>query len=472
MIFDEKSAHLKRLLLILDMCLTALVYLVSFWIYYWFLDGSTANFKSQLAFLPHIVILQGFFMTYLGAYKSFRVASFFNYEKIVLSAIGLNMALLFSVLFLLKAQYVSRMHILIFACLEFVVLVGIRYGLVWWYFKRTVQKGENYLKVLIIGTGGRAERLSKALKENRDWGIDIIGHLDIDTGKLGQNVLGRPVLGCIDDISDILAKHVVDEVIMAIPRKMMEDVEEIAYACEEEGVRFRLMADIYDMQLARMRLVDLDGIPLLSFEPVAQNEARLLVKRLMDLALTLLAMPFLLPLMGLIALAVKLDSPGPVFFVQQRVGLRKRVFPMYKFRTMVQDSEKLQKELESRNEAEGPIFKIANDPRITRVGGLLRKTSLDELPQLFNVIRGHMSLVGPRPMSTRDVNLFDKSIQRKRFSVKPGLTCVWQISGRSNLPFEKWLELDLFYIENWSLGLDFKILVKTIPAVLKGSGAV
>jgi exopolysaccharide biosynthesis polyprenyl glycosylphosphotransferase len=213
-------------------------------------------------------------------------------------------------------------------------------------------------------------------------------------------------------------------------------------------------------------------IPLLTLEPVAQNELKLIAKRIMDLVITLAFMPFLLPILIIVAIAIKLDSPGPALFVQNRVGLRKRMFPMYKFRSMYLDAEERMKEIEHLNEAEGPIFKIKNDPRVTRVGKFIRSTSIDELPQLFNVLRGHMRLVGPRPMSVRDVDLFDKGIQRKRFSVKPGLTCLWQISGRSNLPFEKWLELDLQYINNWTLGLDMKILLKTIPEVLKGSGAV
>jgi lipopolysaccharide/colanic/teichoic acid biosynthesis glycosyltransferase len=182
-------------------------------------------------------------------------------------------------------------------------------------------------------------------------------------------------------------------------------------------------------------------------------------------------MPFILPLLAIVAVAIKRDSPGPALFKQLRVGQNKRRFLLYKFRTMLDGSERMQNEVEHLNEAAGPIFKITNDPRVTRVGRILRRASLDELPQLFNVLRGEMSLVGPRPMSVRDVNLFDRGIQRKRFSVKPGLTCLWQVSGRSNLPFEKWLELDLWYIEHWSLLLDLKILLKTIPAVFRGTGA-
>jgi len=182
-------------------------------------------------------------------------------------------------------------------------------------------------------------------------------------------------------------------------------------------------------------------------------------------------MPVVLPLLAVAGIAIKMDSPGPVVFVQQRVGLKKRYFPMFKLRSMHVDAEEKLKEMEHLNEADGPIFKMKNDPRVTRVGAFIRKTSIDELPQLFNVLRGDMSLVGPRPMSIRDVDLFDRGIQRRRFSVKPGLTCIWQISGRSDLPFHKWLELDLEYIEHWSLGLDFKILFKTPAAVLKSKGA-
>jgi exopolysaccharide biosynthesis polyprenyl glycosylphosphotransferase len=252
---------------------------------------------------------------------------------------------------------------------------------------------------------------------------------------------------------------------------MIPDVEKVVYACEEEGVKVRLMADLFDINMARLSLDQFNTIPFLTFEPVAQEEWKLLVKRALDLIVTLIAVPVLLLVMGMIALAVRLDSPGPVFFIQDRVGLNKRRFRMFKFRTMADRSERLQAELESLNEAEGPIFKIFNDPRVTRIGRFLRRTSLDELPQIFNVIRGEMSLVGPRPMSLRDVNRFDRAIQRKRFSVKPGITCLWQISGRSNLPFSRWLELDLRYIEHWSLSLDLKILFKTVRAVLNGVGA-
>jgi len=195
------------------------------------------------------------------------------------------------------------------------------------------------------------------------------------------------------------------------------------------------------------------------------------VKRALDFFASLILLIILTPLFLVTSLSIKLTSPGPVFFIHKRVGLNKRRFRLYKFRTMVRDAEKMQTALEQLNEVSGPVFKIKNDPRITRIGKFLRKTSIDELPQLINVLKGDMSLVGPRPLPIRDYNGFDKDWQRRRFSIRPGITCLWQIDGRSTIPFEKWMKLDMEYIDNWSLRLDFKILVKTIPIVLRGSGA-
>jgi len=472
MSFDEKSRQAGRLLFVLDMLLTVLVFLVSYRMREFFFSHNPADYFSHLALLPLVLALQGALLAYSGIYRGLRISSVFSFVWSILRVLLISIVTLSTIIFLLKAQYVSRSFLVIFYILDLVVLVFVRLSLIWWYFLRSREKHENYLKVLIIGTGNRAKHLSHMLQKHAEWGIDVIGYLDIKSRREDPKNPSLPVIGTVDCIGRILKERVVDEVIVAMPRSVIKDVQSIADACEEEGVRLRFMADIFDLEVSRLQLVHLGNIPLLTFEPVAQDDKKLIIKRIFDLTLTLAAIPVMLPVMLVIALAIKVDSPGPAFFFQNRVGLRKRPFRMIKFRSMYQGSEEKLKDLESINEAEGPIFKISNDPRITRVGKFLRKTSLDELPQLFNVIRGHMSLVGPRPMSLRDVNLFDRGIQRKRFSVRPGLTCLWQISGRSNLPFSKWLELDLAYIDSWSLGLDFKILLKTIPIVLKGSGAV
>ncbi len=330
-------------------------------------------------------------------------------------------------------------------------------------------------RVLVVGSGPQAKKLTESLRANTSAEQNpprVLGYLDFYADKEHRQVPKAQILGGVSEISTILRDNVVDEVILAVPCSLLPGVETVVRACEEEGVNLRLMADFFDVRMARTSVVECGEIPLLTLEPVAQSKWQLVGKRLLDLIVVLSALPLLLPLFSLIALAVKFDSPGPIFFSQERVGFRKRKFSMLKFRSMVVNAEQLQDQLEHLNEAKGPIFKIANDPRITRVGKLLRRTSLDELPQLLHVLSGEMSLVGPRPMSVRDVELFDKGIQRKRFSVKPGLTCLWQISGRSTLPFSTWLKLDIDYIENWSLWFDLKILLKTIPAVLAGKGAV
>jgi exopolysaccharide biosynthesis polyprenyl glycosylphosphotransferase len=469
--YDDKSQYIGRLLFLLDSLLTLLALIFA----HTFSNQLTQTSQQPLFYYLAVFVLLwaplGYFLLRFGAYHGLRILSLPTFAWNVTKALSLSLAIVFTILFLLDVNMLSRTVLVTFSIIELVALIGVRASLHWWYFLRFAQKGENYLKVVIIGTGKRARKLAKTLKEHLEWGVHIVGYLDPDPSSTGQLIDGSPILGSTDNIHEILNQQVIDEVIMAIPRSMIGDVEGIVNACDERGVKFRWMADMFDLRVARMRLVQCGDIPILTFEPVAQNEVKLIFKRIFDLFLVLFTLPLILPIFLLVAIAIKLDSPGPVFYTQQRVGLRKRLFPLLKFRSMYIDADEKIKELEHLNEADGPIFKIKNDPRITRVGKFIRKASIDELPQLLNVVRGQMSLVGPRPMSVRDVDLFDKAIQRKRFSVRPGITCIWQVSGRSNLPFEKWLELDLEYIDNWSLSMDFMILLKTIPAVLRGSGA-
>jgi exopolysaccharide biosynthesis polyprenyl glycosylphosphotransferase len=230
--------------------------------------------------------------------------------------------------------------------------------------------------------------------------------------------------------------------------------------------------DMFPARIARPRRDYLDGIPVITHYPGSVEGLQLAAKRSLDAALSLLLLIGLSPLFALVSLLIRLDSKGPAFYIQKRVGLNKRRFRLYKFRTMTDGADARQEELECLNEACGPVFKIKNDPRITRLGRFLRKSSIDELPQLFNVLKGDMSLVGPRPLPVRDYNGFNEDWQRRRFSVRPGITCLWQVNGRSNTSFEHWMKLDMKYIDEWSLQLDMKILLLTIPAVLRGSGAV
>ncbi len=467
----DTTNELSNLVYLTDQFFTLVIFLVSFWARDTFIPSTEPlNFFSHLFLIPLILVFTTSFLSYFGGYKSPEKTSLVGYSWSIFRTIILTVSVLLAILFFFNIPYVSRLVVFLFAFLEFCMLLISR-AIVIAYFKKQVKSGEKALRVLIIGSRSRARELVIALKEKMIWGVKIVGCIDPDSSRVGAIVLDIPVIGTVENIHECLKNNVIDEVIIAIPRSLLNDAEPIVIACEEEGIRLRFMADIFNVQVARISLSEIKGIPLLTMEPVAQDPQQLLAKRLFDLTCALLSVPILVPIFFIVAVIIKLDSPGPVFFIQPRVGMRKHVFPMFKFRSMRIDAEERLKEIEHLNEAKGPIFKIKNDPRVTRVGHFLRKTSIDELPQLINVLRGEMSLVGPRPMSLRDVDLFERGAQRKRFSVQPGLTCIWQISGRSNLPFEKWLELDLEYIENWSFWLDLKILFKTIPAVVKSKGA-
>ena len=258
--------------------------------------------------------------------------------------------------------------------------------------------------------------------------------------------------------------------IFAIHRRELDRLEDLFLSLQEQGIRTRFAMDLFPHTQARVELEELDGVPLLSFATTPTSQLQLMSKRVLDIAVAALLLFIGLPIAGLIALMIKLVYGGNVLFRQTRCGLNGRFFTLYKFRTMVEDAEERRRELLHLNEMKGPVFKLRSDPRVTPLGRLLRRFSLDELPQLWNVLRGDMSLVGPRPPIPEEVAQYQRW-QRRRLAMKPGLTCLWQVSGRNNLDFERWMQLDLEYIDSWSPMLDLKILLKTIPAVLSGKGA-
>ncbi|HVI81102.1 MAG TPA: sugar transferase, partial [Candidatus Acidoferrum sp.] len=336
--------------------------------------------------------------------------------------------------------------------------------------------GKNLRNMLIIGTNPRALELVQRIQHKPELGYRILGFADEDWRGIEEfRKQGLPLVSDLETLPTYVRRNVVDEVVLALPiRSFHTYASQIAAACEQQGIIVRFLPNIFDLKEARHRTDELDGDPLISHDTTVTDFWGLMAKRLIDIVVSLTAIILLSPVMLLTAILVRLTSPGPIFFVQKRLGLNKRMFNIYKFRTMVVDAEARLKELEHLNEANGAVFKIKKDPRVTLIGAILRKTSIDELPQLFNVLKGEMSLVGPRPLQVRDYELFETYCgdwQRKRFSVRPGITCLWQIKGRSSTTFEKWMELDLQYIRNWSLWLDFEILAKTLPAVLRGSGA-
>jgi exopolysaccharide biosynthesis polyprenyl glycosylphosphotransferase len=335
-------------------------------------------------------------------------------------------------------------------------------------------RGRNLRDMLIVGTNLRGVQFASKIAENVALGYRIVGFVDKEWDGVRQfESSGFRRVTDFEGLPSFLRKNVVDEVVIALPmRSMHSEASEVATLCEEQGILIRFASTLFDLKVARRRVEEIvEGDSLITHYTGSLEGWPVVIKRGIDIIGSAVLLVFLSPVLLLTALLIKLTSPGPVMFVQKRLGVSKRHFGIYKFRTMVVDAEKRMKAIEHLNEVSGPVFKIKNDPRITPLGKFLRKTSIDELPQLLNVFKGDMSLVGPRPLPIRDYEGFSEDWQRRRFSVRPGITCLWQIGGRSSISFERWMELDLQYIDKWSLWLDLEILLKTIPAVLRGSGA-
>jgi len=333
-------------------------------------------------------------------------------------------------------------------------------------------RGRNRRFILIVGTNDRAIDFARQIAEHPELGYKVVGFVDDNWSGI-QKFESSGLLRCcsFSGLADFLRHTVVDEAAMYLPlRSYYEHAAQFASLCEQHGIAIRFDSQIFNLKSPNSRADDWEGSQVLAISGSPEVWPGV-VKRVFDCVLSAVLIVLLSPVFFIVAIFVKCSSPGSILFRQTRIGLNKRQFEIYKFRTMVENAEQVQDALLAMNEMDGPVFKIRNDPRITPLGRVLRKTSIDELPQLLNVLKGEMSLVGPRAMSLRDYQLFDQDWQRRRFSVKPGITCLWQVNGRSSIPFEKWMELDMQYIDKWSLWLDLKILAQTVPAVWRGTGA-
>lgn len=341
------------------------------------------------------------------------------------------------------------------------------------FLARIRRKGRNLRHIIILGTNFRAVEFARRLEMKSELGYRIAGFVDVSWPGMRDFTLTGYKLCCdFEGLPAYLRENVVDEVAIYLPlRSFHEYATRIAGLFEQHGLVMRFDSDIFNLKIAHRRTDAIDGSPQITAHCGGFEGWPIFLKRLIDLSGCLVLLVLLTPLLFIVSILIRLTSPGPVLFGQKRVGLNKRQFVMYKFRTMVTGAERMQEKLLHLNEMTGPAFKIKDDPRITRIGRVLRKTSIDELPQLFNVLVGDMSLVGPRAMSVRDYQHFSEDWQRRRFSVRPGITCLWQVNGRNSVPFNEWMELDMQYIDGWSLWLDLKILAQTIPAVLRGTGA-
>ena len=464
----EHASTVRRLMILGDAVLVGVAFILA---YVW-----VNTFRALFPFgvyqwlLPPVIVGWLIILHYYGAYESFRTRTMPETAGVILKAAAAGFLVFGSFAFLFKAVDFSRLFIVstfgmaaLALILERIVLAAVS--------RHVRRRGYNTRSLLIVGTGPRARRFLEQVERHAEWGLQIVGLVDDDPDAADGAIGNHPVLGTLQDLPDIIHRTVVDEVVFVVPRGWLTVIEPALRFCEMEGLRASIAVDFFDLRIARGKQTDLAGVPLLTFGTTPDQLWALIAKRAMDLALSAAGLLLLSPLFLAIAAAIKWTSPGPMLFRQQRCGLNGRRFTLYKFRTMVCDAEAQLPRLLARNEMEGPVFKLSRDPRVTRIGRFLRKTSFDELPQLWNVLVGEMSLVGPRPPLPVEVQRYD-SWQRRKLSMRPGVTCLWQVNGRNNIrSFNDWVKMDLHYIDHWSLGLDWKILFKTVPAVVLGIGA-
>jgi exopolysaccharide biosynthesis polyprenyl glycosylphosphotransferase len=439
--------------------------------------GTLEEFMAMRIKLGNFLIFAGCLLAWHMVLSSYHVyashrLSRRRYELLdILKATSVGTLLIVLAAFMFHISMVTGTFVVVFWLSTTVLTMASRVGL------RIVLEqmrlhGRNLRHMLIVGTNRRAVQFAKRIDATPSLGYRVVGFADQGWEGLEEfKQSGYPVVCDLSTLPDFLRSSVVDELVLALPvRSLHSHASEIAELCQDQGIVMRVF-NAFDLKSGHSRVEEIDGHKFITHYRADFEGWQGIAKRAFDIAVSFVLLLLLAPALIVTAILIKLTSPGPVFFVQKRIGFNKRHISVYKFRTMVVDAEKRMKEIEHLNEVSGPVFKIKNDPRITAVGKFLRKTSIDELPQLFNVLKGDMSLVGPRPLPLRDYEGFDKDWQRRRFSVRPGITCLWQIAGRSSIPFEQWMVLDLQYIDKWSLWLDLQILVRTIPAVLRGSGA-
>ena len=468
----ERLANLKRVVITLDLILTAASLVIAYHLRDVLFRGYRPPLYPLSTYLWLLVVILPswyFSLNLAGAYALEEPRSRRRVAWDIARGVSLGIGFYGAVTFLVRIYYVSRLFIGLFAITDFLLLTSARL-VISAALEAYARKGVYWKAILIFGAGEKGRTLISTIQAHPEWGLHIVGCLDLDPAMAGKQVLGVPVLGSSSDLGNVLEKEVIDEVIFALPLDSLHEAIRLITVCEEVGVRSRILTDFYRPAIARMHFDEFQGIPMVSFSPTPIQHGMLFCKRVVDLLGSSIALALLVPVAILIALAVKLTTPGPILFIQERCGLNGRLFKLLKFRTMVRNAEELKSSLSPYNEMSGPVFKMRDDPRVTFVGRFLRRFSLDELPQLINVLKGDMSLVGPRPPTPDEVRKYDRW-QRRRLSMKPGLTCLWQCSGRSRVDFDEWMKLDLEYIDRWSLGLDLKILLKTIPMVILGIGA-
>ena len=424
----------------------------------WF--GGTKEIESVESFLPIILLsvplslvlleVQGFYDRPLLPSRKETAWQLFKVCTLITIAVVM-------VMFLARIQ-LSRAVIILFGTISF-ILVMLKEELIRRYHESNLGKSQFRRRFILIGAPGDTKKLASEIVTEGKADLHIVAELDVNKTS-------------VDEFLQLLHEHSANGVLLSAKHTLFGQVEKVIQACELEGVEVGMLADFIHTEISRTILDDFNGRPMMVFRSAPDASWQAVAKQTIDFMGASVAILVFLPILVFCAISIRLSSSGPILFRQERSGLNGRPFTMYKFRSMVTDAEQRRRELEDLNEMEGPVFKLSEDPRVTWIGKILRRRSFDELPQLFNVLKGEMSLVGPRPLPVDETLRFDDLAHRRRLSVKPGLTCLWQISGRNNVKdFQEWVRLDLEYIDNWSLWLDLKILLRTVPVVFLGTGA-
>ncbi|HPW18882.1 MAG TPA: sugar transferase [Candidatus Aminicenantes bacterium] len=464
----EREAVLRRFLIFTDTCILGLAYLSAF-VFERLLAHSTQPLSKYWLALVFAIPYWCLALYANGLYQSLRTRSYLEILWAVVKSAVATFLLLGTFIFLFKLDFMSRLFFLLFMGFGF-LFIWLEKTVIFMSSHYVRRQGLNTRRLLIVGTGKRAGEFVKKVDKHPEWGFEVLGAIDDEPGRGVVRVGRLDVLGTLKDIPEIFHRDAVDEVVFLVPRSRLNALQGAIDDCETEGVVVTIAVDLFDTKLAKASVTELEGLPLLHFRTTHAKEWELLVKRLFDFVASGIGILVLSPLFLVMAILIKTTSKGPVFFKQNRLGLAGRRFTLYKFRTMRLGAHDILSDVSDLESMSTPEFREKKTKWITPVGRFMRKFSIDELPQLINVLIGHMSIVGPRPTVPDEVDKY-KDWQRRRFSMKPGITCLWQVNGRNNIAFEEWMKLDLEYLDNWSLWLDAKILLKTVPVVMFGIGA-
>ncbi|MGB8953595.1 MAG: sugar transferase [Candidatus Aminicenantales bacterium] len=464
----EKETVLRRFMLVVDGLVVALAYLTTFLLRD-IIRESDITLRNYVISVFLAAPLWGLTLYANGMFLSMRTRSYLEIVWAIVKSAALTFLAFGTFIFLLRLTFINRLFFLLSAGLSFLFIL-IEKTVLFMIAHYVRRQSLNTRRLLIVGTGRRAIEFIRKVDRHPEWGFEILGAIDDEPARGVRQVDRLKVIGTLEDIPRIFHGDAVDEVVFVVPRSRLNALHGAIDDCETEGIVVTIAVDLFDMRLAKSSVTELDGLPLLHFKTTHTKEWQLFIKRIFDFVASGLGILILGPILIIVTILIKVTSPGPVFFKHSRLGLHGRMFTLYKFRTMRVGAHDVLCQVKDLNDMTMPEFREKKIQWITPLGRFLRKFSIDELPQLFNVFIGHMSLVGPRPTVPDEVEKY-KAWQRRRFSMKPGITCLWQASGRNKIAFEDWMKLDLEYLDNWSLRLDFKILMRTIPVVLFGIGA-